>query len=400
MKNFYRILFVCAFGVGVFCFFGAFVFARFDINSRAEIGLDESISENIERNHRKPEKILVAQVEASNIHLANNTESWIRLSHYYAITRLGFADIPFSYIIDRHGQIYEVMDTTKGMIPYMDTGEGIVLVGYFSESSDISLSAQRALQNLMQDYSYKYGIPKSKVDAVELEMIEGDERSPAVFSYSLSESLFAKHFTDITEDLRYFNRPNISYTANITDLNHEQEVEVGEKLEVNFKLKNMDDFVWYVDEGLVFLSTVDNVESPFFSNQVWDSFSKPFSLESQVVMPGEEIELSFELSTEFVLPDVYKEEFEFVMLPDNVVDGSQFSVEFEVLRGEVQIVEIHMTGAGAITVFECRQFTCPMAAIAPSGNRYVVLEEIDNWYLIHVDGVEGWVSHHYVDLIE
>jgi hypothetical protein len=400
MKKFCYMFSICVFGLFVFYLFSAFVFSYFDINTREDVGLDDSISENIDRNHRKPEKILVAQIGAPNMYLANNTESWIRLLHYYTITRLGFADIPFSYIIDRNGQIYEVMDITKGMIPYMDTGEGVILIAYFSESSDISLSAQKALQGLIQDYSYKYGIPKSKVSAVELEVIKGDERSPTLFSYSPSTSLFSKHFGSITEDLRYFNRPNISYTATITDLNYEKEVKRGNKLKVSFKLKNTDDFVWYLDEGLVFLSTLDSRESQFFVNQIWDSSSKPFSLESQVVVPGEEIELFFDLNTNFVLPGKYEEEFEFIMLPDNIVDGSQFSVEFEVSKGDTQIVEINMTGARAITVFECRQFTCPMVAIAPSGNRYVVLEEKDNWYLIHVDGVEGWVSHHYVDLIK
>ncbi len=167
-----------------------------------------------------------------------------------------------------------------------------------------------------------------------------------------------------------------------------------------FKLKNEDENPWYIYDGLVFLSTVGGTESDFAINGVWDSFSIPFSVESQVVKSGDFVELSFELNIEYIVPGKYTESFELVMLPSRVISGTKFDLEFDVLKGNAEIVEIQRTGTGELTVYGCPEHTCQRVSAAKMGEQYVVLETEGRWYKIHIDGVEGWVISNFAKIVE
>ena len=368
----------------------SFVEANLSFVSRTNLKLDESLSATQEEVSHRPQKFFVTHIEPSNRSLYGDTRDWIRLFHYYTSTRLETPEIPFNYIIDTSGNIFE---TSKNSTSYVEPGA--VLVGYVSESEDVTHLAQKSFQNLIEDYSYRFGIEGDRLDVVEILFSEG-----SLPVYEKTSSDFKHSFLKKAKDFEYSEESNLRFSGSIEDLNYDESVEIGEELNVSFSLKNSDTFPWYVDEGYVFLTTADGEESGFAINQVWDSFSKPFALESQVVYPGEEVELSFELGTDGILPGEYEADFKFVMLPEIEVEGTEFSVNFEIIKGESKIVEIGRTNTGALSVYSCPEYTCEMVAGAVSGERYIVLEEQERWYKIIVDGVEGWVTVHYATEVD
>ena len=382
----------------LFLFSASLVVAEtnFSFTSRKNLNLDESLTPDIEINYHRPQQILVFHIKPSHSYLLNDTTTWMRLFHYYITTRLEFPDMPFNYLIDRSGNIYEAIEGSEGRTSYIQGEEGSVVVAYLSESADFSPSVRRGFKSLIESYSYRFGISKDRVRSVDF-VVSSDSELPF---YKESESIFEQSFLSMIDGFEYSDTMNLRLSGEIVDVEYDESIQSGERLGVSLILKNTDSFSWYLDEGMVFLSTVDGEESPFAINQDWDSFSKPLSLESQTVLPEGEVEVSFELGTETILPGNYEVEFRFVVLPDADVAGSQFEVSFEIEKGDRKIVQIRPTNTGALTVYGCPAYTCEMVAGAISGERYVVLDEQDVWYKISVDGVEGWVTIHYATPVD
>lgn len=381
-----------------FFLFSTFALAEVDLSfiSRKNLKLDESLSSDIEVNHHRPRQILVYHIAPSQGYLANDTVGWMRLFHYYIITRLDFPDMPFNYVVDSSGRIYEAIEGSEGRASYIDGEEGSLIIAYLAESSDFTPSATRGLKNIIESYSHKFGIPKKNVYPVEL-IITPDSELP---TYQLSQGFFRENFLSMINNFEYSDSANLSLSGEIRNLNYERNIVLGETLEVSVLLRNKDTFPWYIDDGFVFLSTIDGEASDFRINQVWDSFSVPVSLDGKTVLPGEEIEVVFELGTEGSLPGNYEESFQFFTLPENRVRGTEFKIEFELDKGDRKIVQIRPTNTGALTVYGCPSYTCEMVAGAISGEKYLVLDEEDAWYKISVDGVEGWVTIHYATLVD
>ncbi len=379
--------------------FSSFILAQESVSfiKRTELKLDESLTNVSTFVYSRPQKIYITNIKPNHNHLLNRSDVWIRLFHYYGATRLGLPDIPYNYIVDRSGDIYETLENSEGRKPSVEIEEGGVLIGYLSDTSDLTIPAQRAFKELVENYSYKFGISGERIEVIDLDLIEEEN---VKLSYKAPESSFSANALNMIQSFQFSEQSNLRFSGQISELKYEESFNSGEKLKVDFVLKNTDSYPWYVDDSFVFLSTSDGEESIFAVNQVWDSFSKPFSLDSQVVLPGQELDLSFELDSEGVLPGVYIQGFKFVMLPDIDIAGTEFEIEFELKKGERKIVQIKPTGTGALTVYDCPEYTCEMVAAAKSGQRYLVVEELDRWYKISVDGVEGYVTIHYATLVD
>ncbi len=379
--------------------FASVSFARDDISffTRTDLNIDESLNRSTEFKYQKPQEVYIAHIRVPQEHLYNDTSSWLRFFHYYSTTRLNLPDIPFNYIIDSSGLIYETLQEAESRKPYLDSNDGVVLIGYFSNDIRFTPSAQESLKKLIEKYSFRFGINMDNIKTVKLLLPQEDSN---MLRYEDSETLFRLSVFSIIKDFEYSQESNLQFSGKIKELEHEEKVDSGEKFEVKLTLENRDSFPWYVDEDMVFLSVVGEEESPFAVNQVWDSFTKVLALEHQVILPNETVEVIFEMDTEGVLPGKYEEEFYFSVLSGNDILGTEFKVTFEIERGNRQIVEIRPTGTGGLTVYGCPNHTCEMVAGAISGEKYLVLEQEDRWYKIYVDGVEGWVIMNYATLVD
>ena len=148
----------------------------FSVRSRENLKLDESLSDQRTTQYAEPTKILLTQVTTNAEALTYNSETWMQYLYYYTVTRLHFTDIPYNYLIDRNGVIYEGRKGGVGVSPEIEaTMDGIVLIGYLSNGYDLTPDASTSLQSIITDYSTKFGIQKDKVEVVDLELSNAEQ---------------------------------------------------------------------------------------------------------------------------------------------------------------------------------------------------------------------------------
>ncbi len=345
---------------------------------------------------RRPQKILLVQLNTENPYITSDIETWMNLFEYYSATRLGLREVPFANIVDRQGQVVEGIDDPEGTAQYMENQEGVVLVGYLSQSSDITLAAQKSLKEIFQGHSRIYGISKEQVQVVDLSL-RTFEDEPPFFEHSLRDDILTQNLSAFVDEVDFSEDPQMELVGEITDLQYSGRVNVGNTLEVNLSLKNNDDFTWYIDDGMMYLSTADSEDSSFAINEDWKSFSIPLVVQSQIIPSGEELDVSFNLGAEFMPPGNYSESFNFILLPDNDVDGTEFNVDFQVVGNGEEVVEVRRSGG--LTVFDCPSHTCEDVGTVEDRSRHLVLDEENRWYKINVRGIEGWIAGNYVSRV-
>lgn len=367
-----------------------------DISS---LPVDLTLVESSQDRYLKPDKILFTRVATSNSSLQADPAKWIGEIHYYMVTRLGFVNVPFNYFIDRQGNIYDARNGYEGVVPELADAEGVIVVGYLSNDNEITTRASRAFSQFISEQAGKYSIDKANINAVELEMVEATDSSPAKVTYINSNSVFASNMAPVISSTNIQNVAP-SFTVAIEDLNYAKEIKAGEKLEVKLKLRNSQSEPMFIAGNNFSLVTADGQDSPFAVNGTWDSFKNVTMLEQDMILPGQTIDVSFELQA-LLTPGEQTESFKFTALTGVEVRGSGFDLNFTITKGDFELVEITPTETGKLNVRETPAFNGRIVAEVEVGRILVTTGVENGWYKIKVnDSVEGWVLGRYVRPLE
>ncbi|HOC97394.1 MAG TPA: hypothetical protein PKJ54_03880, partial [Candidatus Pacearchaeota archaeon] len=127
-----------------------------DIVKRRDIGMDETLSVQADM-YSLPQKVYISQLEGYNKEFLGKSNEWIKALYYYSVTRLGLNDIPYNYLIDKSGNIYEGARGGEGINPGLEGGQNVVLIGIMDDSTTLAPRTSEALNSLVQELSYKYG---------------------------------------------------------------------------------------------------------------------------------------------------------------------------------------------------------------------------------------------------
>lgn len=366
----------------------------FDSTSRTELSLDESISDQNGTKYAYPSQIYVTKVETIDKDITSSPEEWIDAIYYYSITRLGFADIPYNYFIDESGNIYHGRKGYTGVVPEISSEEGSVVIGYLSSRSSLTSRASEALKGIFEDLSYKYGISKSNVSAVQL-YLNQQEGSLSYTTAKVVDNTFSSAITSSVSEAKQYTSEHLEYKAKIENLTYEDTVQVGEKLSVKFSVTNMNDFVWFNTPDNIYISTEDGEETSLAVNGVWDSFSKPGHLPQDYVLPGESIEVEFDIQANALPGD---EELKFVLLKysGEAFEDSSFTVSFSIEKGDKELGEISSPD-GFLNVRECPGYSCEILTTVENGQVFIITDTEDAWKkIIYEEGKEGWVFIRYI----
>ena len=149
----------------------------------------------------------------------------------------------------------------------------------------------------------------------------------------------------------------------------------------------------------IYVSVKGGKESDFSVNKDWESFSKPISISEKNILPGESVELQFDLEARIMLGEV-SETFEILKFEDKPFDGSQFDVKFVIEKGEKQLVEVASPRYSFVNIRDCRWYSCKILDSADNGAIFVLIAEEEGWFKIQF-GVElyGWVNSGYLKKI-
>ena len=358
-------------------------------------GFDNSLVQGIEYSYQEPSKILFVQVEGNYDVLALSMEQYLDVIYYYSITKLKLGNIPFHYAIDESGNVYQTQPYDELRI----TDEPYIVVGYLSNNGQLNNKATDAIFDLANELSYTHGI--EEYENYKFSISESDD-SFSKTNLVEPNPLFVESIDQIFTEWEPSQREHKVYIASVESLENEESVEIGKELSVKVNLKNENDFVWTSNRDPVYISVKDSQESIFAINEVWDSFSKSTHIDSDTyVLPGETVELEFSLEPK-VVPGEYSESFELLKFDGEPFEGSEFKVDFTVIKGEGRVVRITSPEYGYVNIRNCRRFSCEKIHVVNDGEVYPVVEYHEScWYKIEYgENQEGWFYCPYAEEIE
>jgi hypothetical protein len=368
----------------------------FDYQSRETLGYDSQISDQNSTKYANPDKIVITQIQSPSQALQSNPQQWIASLYYYSITRMSFVDIPYNFILDEYGQIYEGRAGGVGANPELDILDGTILIGYLSNDQILSTRAERSLQEMVEDLSYQWGIQEYSV--VDLK-INKTENSISTISTSTIENDFSDSINDALKEWSGYETEHIEYKAEITNVEYESEVEIGSALQVKVSVKNNNTDSWFTDKNPIYISTIDNTESDFAINGEWDSFSKPAHITENIVEPGGTVDISFRLLTK-INPGEVITNFNILKFNDQPFENSDFEVKFNIVKGDNKLVEVYSPQYGFVNIRECPQYNCDILESVNEGAVYIEKAREGNWVKIKYDeDTDGWIYAKYIKSI-
>lgn len=364
-----------------------------EIMSRGDINVDETLSEETSV-YSSPLKIYITQIGGFNTELNNNPTQWVQLLYYYSITRLNLNDIPFNFLIDQSGNIYEGARGGIGVNPGLEGGENVILIAIMDNRAFLSPRTASSLKDFIEDLSYSYGIKEGSWEFVDLKLETAEEG----FSYLKpiqSKNPLKEPLRIFFEDVKWSSKEHLDYKSTIESVEYAKEVVIGERLKIKVTVKNQNDFTWFNTPNYIYVSTKDSIESPHSINSEWESFSKPTYIKEDVVRPGDTVEIIFDMLAKSK-PGKYKESFFLMKSSDIIVDSSSFTVEFNIVKGNNKIIEIVSPEYGFVNIRECRWYSCAKVEVANEGDVFITTKKEDGWYeILYSDKKKGWVYQKY-----
>jgi len=379
----------------LFTIIPASVFA-FNYSKISVLQYDLSLSDQKNTIYATPTTIYLTQVSTQSETLQKKPELWSKALFYYSITKLHFSDMPYNFLIDESGRIYEGRQGGVGANPELKNVDKAIIIGYLSNGSTLTTAASNSLLKVVNELTTSWGISSYKTVRLQIDAKEG---SLSTLVPTESKGDFSQSVKEALASWKGSSRENLPYKAEIVEVVYEKNIVIGEKLEVTVKVKNMNDFTWLTDRNPIYISTKDGKDSNFAINGVWDSFSKPTHIEDIVVKPGEIVEFKFKMQPK-ITPGEVSENFEIMKFNKKPFTGSAFEVKFTVEKGKYTIVRVYSPQYGFANIRECQWASCKVIESAPEGTVYILRKEIDGWMQIQYDeDTIGWVVSRFMKKI-
>ncbi len=353
---------------------------------------DLSLSDQSTTVYTVPERIYITQITTQSKEISRDPSLWVKTLYYYYITRLYLPDIPYTYLVDENGAIYEGKTGGVGANLKFEALDNAVLIGYLSNSNSLTPRAEASLKDLIETVSSEWGI--DTVSAVKLNIIQEENKLSSIevvdsspeFSNSLSRTL---------SNLKLSSEETHDYAAKIESVDYPKESVIGSRIKVKVKFTNKNIFPWFTQNEPIYISTKSGQESKLAINKVWSSFSKPLEITGKTIKPEESIEAEFEVEAKVLVGEVSET---FVLQKIGVGDftGSEFEVKFNVTRGDNVLVQVYSPQYGFVNIRTCRWASCEIIDSPKEGTVYILLAEEEGWYKIqYAPGVEGWAMGKY-----
>jgi hypothetical protein len=372
---------------------------------RDEVPYDANLSDQESNVYGSYDTIAVVRLSPPKGIGYGNSEDWIKGFYYYSITKMGFADIPFHYIVSWDGSVYEGKGGGQGVqlsinLEESDISSNVLLVGYFDNNRELTNSGDEQMLEILSELLGRYDLENEAIVPAEFQISRKEENSLAALILKQSEEGYWEDVVSRQISRVSPKQYSREFEGSIENVNYAAEVEAGQNFVVTLQVKNNSDFPWYNSgEHRIMVATSDprNHESDFFVTDKWASFTKVDTMKEQWVLPQEIANFEFELATP-LLPGEYSETFEAVSLPDDWIKGTQFTVDFTVSSAGLDLVEIRDTETGSLNVRDCPSTGCNQIGQVVPGDILVKIGTDGNWYQVQFGGgKEGWVYGKYVE---
>ena len=350
---------------------------------------DKTLTDTSGVIHVNPSKIYISQVTTTSDTLLRNPSKWVKTLYYYGVTRLHFSDLPYTYLLDENGIIYQGNSGGIGANPQLQEVEGAITIGYLSNNPVLTNRARESLFKMVDDISFKWGI--SSLSTVRM-YINQEEGTLSTVSLVETTGEFSNSVENALQDWEGYEQENLEYILRIEEVIHDEEVGIGERLPVTVKVRNMNDFIWFTDRDPIYISVKGGEESDYAINQEWLSFSRPTSITDTNILPGESVEFEFNLEARILLGEAV-ETFEILKFDNRPFENSEFETRFEITRGDTRLAEVNSQRFGFLNIRDCRWYSCEVVDTADNGTVLILVEEEAGWSKVMYGlGLYGWVN--------
>jgi len=371
------------------------VFAS-SINTIATQKFDTTISDQSQTVYVTPTTIYISQITTSSPELQKNPSLWVKALYYYSITRLHFADIPYNYLVDTNGAIYEGRSGGVGANPELRDAQGSILIGYLSNDPILTNRASSAMYGLVDSLASSWGI--SSLSVAKFSIVQQEGKLAKLVPGELTGD-FKQSVLDTFSSWKGYTSGELDYKAKIEEVTYSKDVEIGSKLHVTVKIKNMNDFTWLTDKYPIYISVKDELNSRFAINGTWDSFSKPTHISDTAIRAGENGTFEFDLMAQ-VAPGEYSEFFNVMKFTKQPFEDSEFEVKFTIVKGTKALVQVASSQYGFANIRTCQWYSCKIIDTVDNGVVYILLDEENGWMKVQYnENTVGWVFSRYMKKI-
>ena len=401
MKNFLRktiILFLI-----IFFFLGSVLKGELSafasIVEREDWQADDQLL-SAEDKYNFPSRIIVSPIYVS--YNLNNKES-LRDLYYYYTTRSGFGDIPFHYVVDENGNIYEGNSTGPEALVTLGDIKGAVFIGYLTKNpKKMGVSSIRAIEDILIDVANRYAINVKNIQLKEMQVTFGQRaRFESVTLKDPDEGL-KQVFDSLANSVEEAYDPEeIEYNLQFVEVSvPEKKFSPGDIMDIKIKMKNAGESALYssVDRTLVATRKGEDQPSQFYYLKDWDSKQQVVLLEEgERFAPGDEKEFSIKFKVPLYPPE-YKESFMILGPYGSKIENSDFDVSVRIEESDKEILEVQETEVGFLNVRKTPGLGEVISKVSP-GERFFIIDSQPGYYKIEANDKEGWVVSMYVKVI-
>lgn len=375
-----------------------------DIKDVAKLGLDTSIFKTT-YDVGLPAKVLVVPIfMPTQVRLTE--DNWIKGIYYYTVQRLGYPTLPYHYLIDSKGNIYDSKSSDERVLNIKDENDNAIVIGYLTQANATTFSedTKSALGSLILDVVNKNGIKLEDVNVTGLRFTRQVSTNQVYLEKSDIFGLWKNSLDSLKDSIRNDYSPKQrEYNVAVTDTTIvKQDLVAGEETDGKIKITNKGPTNLYIGDSTYLLAEkADGSNSRFYLNNVWVSQSQfPAINEMQTFKVNQTIEVPFKIRAPLYIGE-QTEDFKIKLIGNGVLNSDNFQLKINVQRGDKKIIQIRETETNFLRVRKEPSTASEEIGRVDSGGRYIVLEENeDGFYKIDLGGGStGWVAAWLVDVV-
>jgi hypothetical protein len=368
------------------------------------LGLDTSIFKTVYDTALPTNVILTPIFMPTQLRLTE--ESWIKGIYYYTVQRLGYSTLPYHYLIDSKGNVYDSFSSDERVLNIKDNSENTIVIGVLSQGNATSFSEEikPALGELLIKVLNNNGIGINDVSVSGLRFNRNQSSNQVILEKNEIFGLWNNSLNSLLESIR----PN--YSPKLREYNIaldsvaviNSNIVAGEETDGTLKITNKGpNNIYITDSTYLLVEKADGSNSRFYLNNVWVSQSQfPAVNEQQTFKVNQTIDIPFKVKAPLFLGE-QAEDFKIKLIGNGQLNSDVFQIKLNVDRGSKKIIQIRETETNFLRVRSEPSTAAEEIGRVDSGGRYFVLEENENgFFRIDLgDGRSGWVASWLVDVI-
>ncbi len=372
------------------------------ILSTDELKIDKSLIKD-DVNYTLPQKIVIAPVYIPTSNFETESSEWYRGLHYFTVDKLGFSDIPFHYVVDEDGNVYE---GNKGrderQISVSGIGNNMILIAYLTEKSASKFDPRsiNSLSELLLKLCNQNAINPNNIEVKGVKFVRNQATRSVTMAANDIFGIWNSSLDSIKNTIKPKYQPvEKSYNLRVDEVIVPSEpVKPGSTFIVSIRLNNLSEYGVYGGTSSELIATKsDGGASTFFLNNVWLSTSQFSILGDELALRRfEEGTFDVQLRAPLYVGEI-SETFTLSTPDGKNINANPFSIKVNLSAPDRPIIEIGNTETGILRVRQTPSSVGTVISQVSPGERYFKTNDAGNgWIEIELqDGQKGWVANWY-----